>query len=284
MILIADSGSTKTTWMVLENNRNIDNFQTNGFNPYYFKSHEIGHIIVNEFPLDFNYSAVEHVIYYGSGCSTDANCAIIRNAFIEIFPNAAFKIHTDLLAAVHALLGYSSGIACILGTGSNSCFFDGENIVQKIPSLGYLLGDEGSATAIGKKIISAVVYKDAPDDIIALFNETYNLTLAQILDSLYKKGKPGIFLSGFSKFVGTHIEHPYCRDLIADVFDEFIKNHICKYDDYQQYKVCFTGSVAFHFSEILKERLEMKGIHSGKILTSPAEGLIAYYTANSRID
>ena len=151
-------------------------------------------------------------------------------------------------------------------------------IVQQVPSLGYLLGDEGSATAIGKKLITAIVYNEAPEALINAFNETYKLSLGQMLDSIYRKEKPGVFLSGFSKFIGMHISNPYCRNLVAEVFDDFIRVQLSKYDNYKTIPVSFTGSVAFHFSEILKERLSKNGIQPGNILASPAEGLINYYT------
>ncbi|NOU46280.1 MAG: hypothetical protein HOO86_04370 [Bacteroidales bacterium] len=279
MILIADSGSTKTEWMVIDNNLCSGTFITSGFNPYYFKSNEIELLLANELPMNLNINKIDTVIYYGSGCSTEHNCSIVRSAFARLFFNATITIYHDMLAAAHALFSRSAGIACILGTGSNSCFYDGENIVHQVPSLGYLLGDEGSATAIGKKLITSIVYKEAPKVIIEAFENTFDYTLGQILDLLYRKEKPGVFLSGFSKFVGDHISNPFCQDLVSGVFDDFIRVHLLKYDACYEIPVSFTGSVAFHFNGILKERLSKSGIQFGKTLASPAEGLIAYYTS-----
>jgi N-acetylglucosamine kinase-like BadF-type ATPase len=279
MILIADSGSTKTEWLVIDNNICSGTFITSGFNPYYFKSNEIELLLANELPINLIIKRIKAVIYYGSGCSTVDNCSIVRSAFTKLFFNASITIHHDMLAAAHALLGHSSGIACILGTGSNSCLYDGENIIQQVPSLGYLLGDEGSATAIGKKLITSIIYNEAPTVIIEAFKTTFDYTLGQILDSLYRKEKPGVFLSGFSKFVGDHISHPFCHDLVSGVFDDFIKVHLSKYGVCKDIPVSFTGSVAFHFKVILKERLSKSGIQFGKIQASPAEGLIDYHTS-----
>jgi glucosamine kinase len=278
MILIADSGSTKTEWIVLDNDKNTRNFFTSGFNPYYFKQDEIERILTRELPSDLNYPEINKIFYYGSGCSTEYNISIVQNAFESVFETTDITIYHDLLAAVHALLGRNAGIACILGTGSNSCAYDGEKIVQQVPSLGYLLGDEGSATAIGKKLITAIIYKEAPEALVNAFHKTYNLSLGQILDAIYRKEKPGVFLSGFSRFVGEHIYHPFCRNLVSEVFDDFIRVQLSKYDNYRTIPVSFTGSVAFHFSEILKERLAKQEIIMGKILASPAEGLITFYT------
>ena len=278
MILIADSGSTKTEWIVLENNKNTRTFFTSGFNPYYFKQDEIERILSKELPSDLKYSEIDKIIYYGSGCSTEYNISIVLNAFRIVFETPEIIINHDLMAAVHALLGRNTGIACILGTGSNSCAYDGKNIIQQVPSLGYLLGDEGSATAIGKKLITSIIYQEAPEDLINTFHETFNLTLSQILDAIYRKEKPGVFLSSFSRFVGIHISHPFCRKIVENVFDDFIHIQLSKYDNYLKLPVSFTGSVAFNFSEILKERLAKQGIIMGKILASPAEGLITFYT------
>ncbi len=277
MLLIADSGSTKTEWSLASEGKLLMQFKTAGFNPYYSSPDAILHILQRDFPSSMVPADIDEIIYYGSGCSTPANCNIVSNAFRQLFSHAKTTINHDLLGAAHALLGRNSGIACILGTGSNSCAYDGENITDKVPSLGYLLGDEGSGVHIGKSLLKAYLYKEMPDQLAKVFEKQFPWSLADILDALYRKEKPGSFLAGFAPFARKNLHFPFMKDLISQVFDAFIEVQLSKYADYQKQSIGFTGSIAFQFSDILHERLLQHGIQAAKIMASPSDGLLDYY-------
>jgi glucosamine kinase len=279
MLLIADSGTTKTEWMLLNNKHIVMQFVSSGFNPYYFGLGAIRDILTKELPANLPKSEVGQIIYYGSGCSSEQNCQIVMNAFTATFPDTTITIHHDLLAAAHALLGNNAGIACILGTGSNSCFYDGKQITSNIPSLGYLLADEGSGVYIGKKLVAAILYGEAPEEILNDFYSSYSLNFETTLRTIYSAEKPGALLAGFTEFAGKYINHAFCRKLVAGAFDDFIRVHISQYEVYQQLPVSFVGSVAYHFRDILNERLVNAGITAGLILKTPAKGLATYYGA-----
>lgn len=277
MLLIADSGSTKTEWMLIDKGQLLKIFYTEGFNPYYYGVNDIVKILNSELIPQLDSLLPKQIFYYGSGCSTEQNCNIVSNALASSMGAEKIIVMHDLLAAAHALLGDSAGIACILGTGSNSCYFDGNEITMNVPSLGYLLADEGSGVYIGKSFITAYLYGDVPDSIAKDFKLHFQSEQHEILDALYRKEKPGKYLSDFTRFVGKHISHPFCRQLVGEAFDAFISVQLCKYPNYNSLAVAFTGSVAFHFREILKERMNKAGITAGIISASPGDGLLKYY-------
>jgi N-acetylglucosamine kinase-like BadF-type ATPase len=205
----------------------------------------------------------------------------VSDAFELVFSKSEIIVYHDLLAAAHALLGREAGIACILGTGSNSCYYDGNQIIENVPSLGYMLGDEGSANHIGRKLLTAVLSGQAPKQLTADFYSSYELTFETTLRRLYSSTKPGLFLAEFSSFVGKYIEQAFCLELVASAFDEFIEAQLSKYSLYKQLPVCFTGSVAWHSKEILQQRLKLKDIYFGKVMKTPTAGLADYYADQS---
>ncbi|MDO8897959.1 MAG: ATPase [Bacteroidales bacterium] len=277
MLLIADSGSTKTEWMLIDQGKLIKTIYTEGFNPYYYGVNEIVRILNAELIPQLDNLIPKQIFYYGSGCSTEQNCNIVSNALRSALATEKITVMHDLLAAAHSLLGESEGIACILGTGSNSCYFDGNKITMNVPSLGYLLADEGSGVYIGKLFITAYLYGEVPDSIVKDFKLHFQSEHHEILDALYRREKPGKYLSEFTRFVGKHIPHSFCQQLVAEAFDAFIRVQLSKYPDYKNLPVTFTGSVAFHFREILKERLKKAGVNAGIISHSPGEGLLKFY-------
>lgn len=277
MIIIADSGSTKTEWIILQDGEVINTFLTAGFNPYYFEKSAITEILIKDIPQEVKKDAITQVFYYGSGCSTKVNCKIVSDAFAVYFKHAKIHIYHDLLAAAHSLLGRNPGMACILGTGSSTCFYDGNKIVKNIPSLGYMLGDEGSANHIGKKLLTAILSGTAPEALAREFYSTYSLDFESTLRALYKSGKPGLFMAQFSSFVHKQIEQPICQQIVSSSFDEFIDAQLCHYETYKSVPVSFVGSVAWFFKDLLKQRLDRRGIRLGTILQSPAKGLVDYY-------
>lgn len=276
MILIADGGSTKTEWILVEGQQVMHQFLTKGFNPNYTDWATIVAIIDSEFPSDCP-DDVENINYYGSGCGNERNCQLVSAALQRRFPTAEIHVSHDLMAAAHGLLGHEKGIACILGTGANSCLYDGKNIVNQAVSLGYLVGDEGSGTHIGKHILRDYFYGFMPADLRQEFDEYYQLTHKDFIDKLYHFPQPNMYLADFCKFAGEHQNHPYIQKLCSDCFNEFIRIFVERYDECKELEVSFVGSVAFHFQHILKSCIEAKGIRLGKIVQSPASGLIEYY-------
>jgi len=277
MKLIADSGSTKTTWALLHKGEAILVFNTSGFNPYYFGSGDLSRILRQELPDSLPIAEVDEVVYYGSGCSTDKNCAIVSDALKSFFSGTSITIHHDLLAAAHALLQHNSGIACILGTGSNSCLYDGKQIVAQVPSLGYLLGDEGSGYQIGRRLLAAMLNGSAPAELIQAFGKQYGLTLSDVLHRIYHEDKPGPFIASFTQFAQQHKGHPWCNRLVMRCFEDFLALMPVHYPAHESVPLSFTGSVAYHFRSQLLTLLDSKGLKAGRILRSPIEGLMEFH-------
>jgi len=277
MILIADSGATKTHWVLL--NKGIVELEiySKGFNPYYYKASEFTESLLNEFKGKISYHDISAVYFYAAGCSSEANAEIIRSTLGRIFINATIGAHHDLYGAALALLGNGKGIACILGTGSNSCLWDGQSIIHNVPSLGYLLGDEGGGTYIGKLLVREILIGVADKEIANLFYKSVNLNFSSVLDRIYKEPNPNQFLSQQSKFLREHIDHEYCRGIIYRSFNDFVDVQLIKYPGVKTLPACFTGSVAANFQDILKEVLETRGIQMGKVIKEPMEGLIEYH-------
>ncbi|MDR0969421.1 MAG: ATPase [Lentimicrobiaceae bacterium] len=278
MFLLIDSGSTKTDYSFLKNGCVKRTFQTSGYNPYYHTPAQITTVLKTEFPNDLPFDDVTKIVYYGSGCSTETNCLVIADALQFFFKKAHIKVHHDLLAAAHALLGRSEGIACILGTGSNSCYYDGENILENVPSLGFMLGDEGSGATIGRELLKAYFYGEFPEDLAQKFSEMFPLTLDAILTEVYQGKKPSKFIASFAPFAKAHETHPTIKKLLAKVFDAFIDAQLSKYSRYQEVPVGFIGSIAYYFNDSLRERLSNANIQMGTVLPSPSKGLIRYYS------
>jgi len=284
MILIADSGSTKTSWLLTDGEIIIKQITTVGYNPYYHKDDGLVHSMETELLPFVNDKKIEKVFFYGSGCSSDINCTMVKAALWQLFPNAIVEVHHDLFGAAVALLKNNKGIACILGTGSNSCCWDGKQITQNVPSVGYLLGDEGSGTYIGKLMLKGILEEDAPNEIIVSFYRYYDTTFNNVLKTIYTKPKPNRFISSISLFAQKNIDNPWVRSVIKQSFNNFIDNQIKKYNNYQDLEVSFTGSVAYHFSEILLETCHEAGIKTGIIIKNPIEGLFTYHSNKPNVN
>ena len=280
MILIADGGSTKTDWRLIKEGSEYKQVQTPGFNPYLVGSDEIEEILWKELQPYIDNTAVSEVYYYGAGCSTPVKNMIVETAFEKIFTNARIYISHDLLAAAHALCGDSEGIAAILGTGSNSCYYDGKDIKDGIFSLGYFFGDEGSGAYLGRQLLTAYLHKDLPEEIEIRFKEEYPKSFESILDAVYTKPAPSRFLASFSRFINNNLDHPYIYNLVAEAFRAFYKYQVCCYARHKEVPVHFVGSVAYHYKDILtKVGLEF-GIKTGKFIKAPIDGLVEYHKEN----
>jgi glucosamine kinase len=287
MILIADSGSSKTDWRLIDNQKNIHQFSTIGFNPYFQDTITIANEIrenllskMNILPLTELKTDQLFIYFYGAGCSSIEKCEIVKIALLQVFPHAIIEVEHDLLAAARALLGNEKGIAAILGTGSNSCYYDGEKITENVTSLGFILGDEGSGAFIGKHFIQDYLNKEVPNNIAELFYTTYKLSTEDILDSVYKKPMPSKFLASFSKFINQNNKEEYFIELINNNFTQFLTKHICKYSNHLEVNVNCVGSVAYHYRESLKAIASTRGITIDKIIETPIKALTAYHLRN----
>ena len=274
MRLIIDAGSTKMGWILMDGPEVKAHFVTKGFNPNYSPVQDLVEICRGASLPNGN---IHFIHYYGTGCGNEQNCQAIKEVFQNQFPDADIYVTHDLMAACHAVLGHEKGIACILGTGSNSCLYDGENIIEKAVSLGYLVGDEGSGMHIGREVVRAYFYGFMPEDLRMKFDMEYHLVLKDFIQRLYHEGQPSKYLATFAKFAGENQMHPYLKGLVKGCFKDFIEAFILRYENCKSLKISFIGSVAFHFQDILKESIMEYGLTLGEIMQAPAEGLIRYY-------
>ncbi|MES2518454.1 MAG: N-acetylglucosamine kinase [Bacteroidota bacterium] len=278
MKLIAESGSTKTDWRLIAKDGQISQCKTIGLNPYYQDQHSISEELLKNL-LPYVKEEVSEVYYYGTGVTNDEKAEVLRQAIRQVFPAAQhIEAHTDMLAAARALCGHEAGIACILGTGSNSCFYDGDKISFQIPPLGFWLGDEGSGGHLGKQLILSYLHKEMPEDLRAKFEKRFGvIDRLTIIENGYQKPFPNRYFASFSKFLFDSRQNPFAYQLVSDSFGLFFEKYLLKYPDVQQYKVHFTGSVAFYYSDILRRVANDKGCTLGVIMESPIAGLTLFH-------
>lgn len=277
MILIADSGSTKTEWRLISKGGKVQEAATIGINPNYQTTEAIlADLKVYLLPQLGN-PVVSEIYFYGAGCSTDAKCSIVALALRDIFPGSAVTVMSDVVGAARGACGHQPGIACILGTGSNSCFFDGIKIAAQMPCLGFTLGNEGSGSYMGKQLLSLYLNNELPPELHQAFKEEYPETQAQILQHVYNEPFPNRYIASFAKFLSDQRKHSFIKNLISQSFLDFFNLTVCKYENYQTVPTHFVGSIAFYFAEILKEVAQSKNIQIGQILRNPIEGLIKYH-------
>lgn len=277
MILIADSGSTKTDWRLIDANGVHEQIFTAGINPQYLESNQIYSIFEQELLPALKEKNPTVIYYYGAGCSSPDRNLRVEQALLKAFPNSEAHVDHDLLAAARALCGDQPGVACILGTGSNSCLYDGEKVVDNVPSLGFLMGDEGSGAYLGKMLIRAYLYRELPEELAQSLKNRYNLTKDGILDAVYYTEMPSTYLATFAKFMHEKRKDPVIHAMIYENFNEFFERHVCKYKGFTEVPINFVGSVAFHFSDTLQQVAKKYGAHIGNIIQSPSEGLIKYH-------
>lgn len=252
MILVADSGSTNTDWIVIEGNKVKSLFTTRGFNPYFTTSEKLNNELVSELPKYFDTNDFSKIYFYGSGCSSSEMKDLIHKGLKKIFINAHLEINHDLLGAARALFKNEKGIALILGTGANSCLYNGQKIEKNIPSLGFILGDEGGGDYLGKLFITELLYKNLPEGIISEFLQKYDLNENKIMQKIYKKEHPNQFFASICEFIYNKKENEFIVKLINKSFTDLFEKHVTKYKNYQNYKIRATGSVAYYFQDFLK--------------------------------
>jgi N-acetylglucosamine kinase-like BadF-type ATPase len=281
MVLIADSGSTKTSWRLIMPNETIVQAHTVGISPYYQNVASIMQTL-NELcygqlqPSIHSNKEISQIYFYGTGCSTPERCQIVADALTQTFPHAKTEIYTDILGAARGLCGTEKGIACILGTGSNSTLYDGKGITKSTVNLGFWLGDEGSGGYLGRQIVTDFLNQEMPENLYQLFAKRYSLSRNEVLDHVYKPF-PNRYFASFSKFIFDHLREAYCYELVYKAFDLFFQRHVCKFENYINYKVHFTGSVAFYYANVLRQVANDKGITLKNIVEEPAAGLVLYH-------
>lgn len=279
MILIADSGSTKTDWVLTggKNTQQKIRYNTSGYNPYFINTDSIYNSVTSALTNKIDSTRITRIFFYGAGCSTSENNDIVYKALIRCFPNAEVVVKHDMLAAARALLGSEKGFAAILGTGSNTCVYNGKEIVKHIDSLGYLLGDEGSGSFIGKTIARDYMRGYLPPELKKKFVFTYKSNHAEIFESIYNQPFPNRFLAGFCRFAYENIEHDYIQQIVRNSFNEFFKNIVTQYPDYRKYEFNCVGSVAYNFKSILNNVAASYSMQVGKIIASPIDRLVDYH-------
>jgi N-acetylglucosamine kinase-like BadF-type ATPase len=274
--LIVDSGSTKADWCML-NGRQKKMFYTEGMSPYFLNAEQIESIIASEVKTRLKGTRPDEIYYYGTGCSNPNNVRMFKKLFRKLFDPGVLTVSHDLMAAAKALCGDEKGVACILGTGSNSCYYDGKRIVQNSPGLGFILGDEGSGAYLGKKVVQYYLYNTFDPDLMDRFKAKYHTTAPEILESVYKRPLPNRYLAGFVPFLVENRGHFMIENIIEDGINDFIYQHIYKYRESWRLPVNFIGSVAFGFRDVLKHLCDSYELQLGKVLKSPMEGLIKYH-------
>lgn len=280
MILIADSGGSKIDWRLLNSDGSIGQANTPGFNPYYQPIEDLDKTISSTVaPLVKE--EVSKIYFYGAGVSSEKNQLVIKDTFLKYFPKAEVEIGWDLLAAARALCGHEPGIACIMGTGSNSCLYDGKEITGNVANLGWILADEGSGANIGRKFVVDYLRKKFPASLEKAFHERFPLTREEFLERVYQHEKPSAFLASFMRFIFQHLKEPYCHKLVYNSFAEFYENNVMQYPNWQNLKVHFVGSVGFYFSDVLRQVANDKGITVKNVLESPIAGLTLYHSEHN---
>lgn len=283
--LIVDSGSTKTSWCFafLPDTKSADGARTvttEGLNPAVMSAEEVEEKIAKALnhclqSLSISAADVDNVFFYGAGCIS-GRAGVVSESIQSILVDARIYVADDLLGAARALCGHKAGIACILGTGSNSCLYDGKNIVAHTPALGYVLGDEGSGAVLGRKFLNAVLKQTLPEYICKRFLQESGLDMAEVINRVYRSPAPNRFLASMSKYIHGYLDEKEVRDIVIDNFEDFIRNNILAYgDEFRTINV--VGSIAYHYKEQLTEAASRNGFQIGKIIKSPIEGLIEYH-------
>jgi glucosamine kinase len=275
-ILVADSGSTKTAWCLIEGSKKR-NITTQGISPYFLNDDTLLEILKKELAPKTKDIIVDEVFYYGTGCSNEDNISLLKRGLKKLYPKAKIHVNHDLLGAAKGLCGDEKGIACILGTGSNSCFYNGKKVVKNSPGLGYVLGDEGSGTHLGKKVLQHFMYNTFDAELMDKFQAKYKTTNNEILDHVYKEKMANRYLSGFVPFLIENRGHYMIENIIEDCLNDFFFYHIYKYRESWTLPINFVGSIAYGFKDILKQMCNDFELKLGKVIKDPMDGLVKYH-------
>jgi glucosamine kinase len=274
--LIADSGSTKAHWLLMDGNKK-KNIITQGISPYFLSVQQIEALLEKELKPKIKNCLPQVIHYYGTGCSNPGNVKAVTTALQKVFGRIKITVDHDLMGAARALCGHEAGVACILGTGSNSCFYNGKRIVKNSPGLGFILGDEGSGAFLGRKVIQHFLYNTFDPDLMDRFNAKYNANSVQILDAVYKGPLPNRYLAGFATFLAENRGHYMIENIIEDSFNDFFFNHLYKYKESWTHPIHFIGSVAYGFRDVLKDMCSNYELQLGRVLKQPMDGLVKFH-------
>ncbi|NND94218.1 MAG: hypothetical protein HKN45_05090 [Flavobacteriales bacterium] len=277
MVLIVDSGSTKSDWVLLRGDSGRELFKTMGFNPYFHSESMIANAIKQNGELYRFSEDIDQVFYYGAGCSSPELNATVFRALKRVFPNAEVKVDHDLLACAYATYSGEPGIACILGTGSNSCHFDGDNLTEAVPALAYILGDEGSGSYFGKKLLAAYLYHHLPKEIAEDLEKEFQISKDIIMENVYMEPHANVYLASFMRFIARHKSHPWVDEMLVEGLEHFMRIHVCCYDDFKEVPTHFIGSIGYFFEEQLRRAAESLQINIGVLTRKPIDGLVDYH-------
>lgn len=277
MILLADSGSTKTAWKLITETGSAKDLKTNGINPF-FRTEEDIFLELETHLLPETGSGVNEIHFYGAGIINPEKGDIVRRALSRIYTNATIEAQSDVLGAARALFGNRRGLACILGTGSNACVYDGEKITGGISPLGFILGDEGSGAVMGRKLLGDYFKEVMPAYLRVAFSEYYKLSREEALNRVYRSDKPNQFLAQFAPFLSDHANSAYCQEFVQHNFMEFFERNVIKLPEYRNYPIGFVGSVAYYFSQALITTASYYGFSHTEIVKNPIDGLQKYHT------
>jgi len=281
-ILIADSGSTKTHWCLVQQGQVVTEVVTDGINPFYQTDMEIISLIDSQLLPKLETMDIDRIYFYGAGCSFPEKKILVIRALVRFFTNSIIEIQSDLMGAARGLFQHEKGIACILGTGSNSCYYDGKDIVENVSPLGYILGDEGSGAVLGKLLVADCLKNQLPEELKEKFLSRCELTPEIILENVYKKPFPNRFLAQFTPFILENIEEPSLFNLVFDSFDSFFVRNVLQYP-LEEIAVGFVGSVAYYFRDTLEIVASERRIEISEIVQSPMEGLVRFHTSKESL-
>lgn len=286
MQLIADSGSTKTAWCLLEDDGTAKRLEnTIGLNPHYIDAKGIAEKLTTSLMEEIKeqLSSIRAVHFYGAGCSTPKDVAEVKQALDQCFPNSTIAVEHDLLAAARALCQREAGLVGILGTGSNSCYYDGADVADSIAALGFELGDEGGGANLGRLIIKSFFYRDMPEDLRQSFFDMYQMTKAELFENIYHKPLPNRYVAGFAKFAAENRHNSFINQLIVQNFESFIAAHLLKYEKCKMLPIHFIGSIGIVFQEELRNVLNAMELQVGNLVKNPVEGLINFHNVSNLI-
>jgi N-acetylglucosamine kinase-like BadF-type ATPase len=275
MILIADGGSTKTDWCVSTQGKQLQRITTLGLNPYFLSEDAIEREIQSSLLPELQTQAFDALFFYGAGCLPE-KIPLMQNALGKHLDSKTIEVNSDILGAARGLCGKNPGIVCILGTGSNSCYYDGEKIASNLSPLGFILGDEGSGAVLGKLLVGDLLKNQLPAGLKEKFLQEFDLTPGMIIERVYRQAFPNRFLASLSPFLLRNIDEPAIRSLVFNSFRSFLTRNVMQYD-YKRYPIYFTGSIAYYYREILEEAIFATGMQSGGIRQNPMDGLVRYH-------
>lgn len=275
--LIADSGATKAEWCLIQGKKRKTIF-TQGISPYFLNAEQISQILVNELLPFIGKTAIHEIYYYGTGCINTTNASIVKRALKNVFPTADnVEVTHDVMAAARGLYGDDKGVACILGTGSSTCYYNGKKITNNKPGLGYVLGDEGSGACLGKKVIQYYLYETFDEELKGRFELKFNTSKDLILENVYKRPMANRYLASFTPFLSENRGHYMVENIIEDSLNDFFFLHICKFRESWTQPVSFVGGISYYFKDVLQELCNSYEFTMGRILKNPMEGLSEYH-------